>query len=136
MIMKYRVDTVFYHIGKIIWFPVLAAGIWFAQAGYAGYGELFACSVYKLIGIPCPGCGGTRAIYYLFLGKISTSFTYHPAVIFAVMAYLHFMLLYFCRKHICKVTKDKEIHLEYYIYAAVSVILIQWIFKLIYLFGY
>ncbi len=129
--MRQRADAIFYHIGKVIWIPVLAAGLWFTKYGYSNYGDLFACSIYEKTGIPCPGCGGTRAFYHLFLGELRNSLTYHPAVLFTAVAYLHFMFLYFYRKHISKGTKDKEIHVEYYAYAVVVVILLQWMVKLL-----
>lgn len=35
--------------------------------------------IFKLItGIPCPGCGMTRAFTHFFLGNIHEAFYYHP----------------------------------------------------------
>ena len=38
-----------------------------------------ACPVYLIFGIPCPGCGMTRAWISLFSGDIAKAFYYHPA---------------------------------------------------------
>lgn len=127
---KYRADEVFYQIGKVIWLPFILAGFWFAYVGYDRYGELAQCSIKKISGLPCPGCGGTRAFYYLFRGELLKSFRLNPAVIYGVAAYLHFMLLYFYRKHKKGGEQQKEIYIPYYMYAAIAVILVQWMIKI------
>lgn len=129
--MKYRADTVFYHIGKVIWIPAFLAGIWFAQSGFAEFKDFFACDLQRISGLPCPGCGGTRAVYYLCKGDLIQSFLYHPAVLYGVLAYLHFMAFYFYRKHIAGNIEEKEIKIPYYMYAAIAVILVQWLVKII-----
>lgn len=128
---RVRVDTVFYETGKVIWLPVLLAGYWFVKTGYASYSGYLACSLYQLTHFPCPGCGGTRAVYYLFSGDIIKSFCFHPAVLCTVIAYLHFMILYFVRKHIKKNTEQREIHIEYYLYLFAGVVVFQWIVKMV-----
>ena len=127
---KYRADEVFYQIGKVIWLPFILAGFWFAYGGYNRYGELAQCGIKKISGLPCPGCGGTRAFYYLFRGELLKSFRLNPAVIYGVAAYLHFMLLYFYRKHKRGGEQQKEIYIPYYMYAAIAVILVQWMMKI------
>ena len=83
--MRVRADTVFYRIGKAAWIPFIAFGFWFAGYGYEEYGGYLACSLKRISGIPCPGCGGTRAFYYLFSGEIGKSFFHHPAVLYGVL---------------------------------------------------
>lgn len=128
---KIRVDEVFYQIGKVFWLPLGIAGFWFERIGYEKYGSLTACSIRRMCGFPCPGCGGTRAFYYLFQGDFLRSLWLNPTVIFGVLAYLHFMLLYFYRKHVSRTISMKEIHIQYYMYVAIGVILFQWCAKLI-----
>lgn len=127
---KYRADEVFYQIGKVIWLPFVIAGFWFAYEGYDRYGELAECGIRKISGLPCPGCGGTRAFYYLFRGELIKSFRLNPTVIYGVAAYIHFMLLYFYQKH-AGGRRQKEIYIPYYMYAAIAVILVQWMIKII-----
>lgn len=126
-----RIDTLLYHVGKIIWLPAVCAGSWFAKAGFANYKEYMACSIYQMTHIPCPGCGGTRAVYHFFLGDFWESFKFHPIIIIGVITYFHFMLLYFVRKHIYKSIDKKEIHIEYYVYVLVCVTVIQWVIKIL-----
>lgn len=42
----------------------------------------FPCLFHLLTGLYCPGCGGTRAVIYLFHGRILASFLYHPFVLY------------------------------------------------------
>lgn len=131
--MKLRTDTVFYRIGQWIWIPFLLVGFWFARYGYDRQYSLFDCILQKMTGLPCPGCGGTRAFYYLFSGDILTSLKHHPVVIYGVLAYLHFMGLYFFRHHhpAQKGAVVREIQIPVYIYGAIAVIIIQWLNKIL-----
>lgn len=131
---KYRVDEVFYQVGKMVWLPFCAVGIWFSHSGYERYGEWMACFIRKICGLPCPGCGGTRAFYYLFQGNLLKSFQLNPTVIYGVMAYLHFMALYFYRSHISGTIREKEIQITTYMYAAIVVLLAQWAVKMVNIF--
>jgi Protein of unknown function (DUF2752). len=36
------------------------------------------CIIRYLIGVPCPGCGMSRAIFSLFRGNIAEAFYFHP----------------------------------------------------------
>lgn len=128
---KIRVDDFFYQLGKIIWLPFCIVGFWFSRRGYTNYADLMACAIRRRCGLPCPGCGGTRAFYYFFQGNLIKSFMLNPVVIYGILAYFHFMLLFFYRRHISKKNRDKEIHIQYYMYTAIGVILIQWCAKLI-----
>lgn len=133
---KYRADEIFYQIGKGFWLPFCLAGLWFAHGGFEKYGELTTCAIRRMCGFPCPGCGGTRAFYYLFRGNLTRSFQLNPTIIYGVLAYLHFMLLFFYRKHIRKTINEKEIQIPFYMYAAIGVILVQWSVKIITILSY
>lgn len=128
----YRVDDFFYLVGKIIFIPVCLFGFWFAKDGYDGYQELFACSIREMSGLPCPGCGGTRAFYHLFRGEFWESFRLNPAVICGAAEYLHFMGLAFYKKHTGR-GREKEITIQYYLYGILAVLLIQWGVKILYI---
>lgn len=130
-----RTDTVFFYIGLIIAIPALVLGSWFAISGYQQIGDVFACKFMKICHFPCPGCGGTRAVYYLFRGQIVKSFLYHPCVIVGVIEYFVFMIIYIFRNYICKKELVKEIEISYYMYVFIGVILLQWIIKVIYYFN-
>lgn len=51
---------------------------------------LFECPFPKLFGIPCPGCGMTRASFFLLRGEFKHAFEFHafaPIALFAVVAF-------------------------------------------------
>ena len=50
------------------------------------------CVVHKLLGIYCPGCGGTRAVIALLHGELLKSAWFHPFVMYTVLMYAWFML--------------------------------------------
>ena len=128
--MKLKADTVFYRIGQWIWIPFIIIGFWFARSGYDGYHQLLECTFFKITGLPCPGCGGTRAFYYLFRGDPVKSFLYHPVVLYGIFAWFHFMGFYYYRHHFCGRNACKEIQIPIYLYIAIAVILVQWIVKI------
>lgn len=129
---RYREEEIFYQIGKIIFIPFCLFGFWFAKVGYVQYGKLLACAFLQKTGLPCPGCGGTRAFYFLLLGDIKNSLLFNPTVLYGVLAYFHFMLLYFYRKNITGTILVKRIRIEIYLYFAAAIILGQWIIKLLF----
>ena len=49
-----------------------------------GPGESTICLVRNWTGIPCPGCGVTRAIEAMLRGSYAEAFTLHPLAPFAV----------------------------------------------------
>lgn len=134
--MKYiRMDTVFFCMGLIVLLPSVLIGFWFAASGYQQIGDLFVCRFMEICKFPCPGCGGTRAVYYLFSGDFRKSFLYHPCVIIGLLEYLCFMMTYVFRNYLSKKTLVKEVRISYYMYIFIGVILLQWILKLIYYFN-
>lgn len=57
---------------------------WIAQGG--------PCSIYRLTGWYCPGCGGTRACKALLRGEFLTSLYYHPAVLYLAAWLIVFLI--------------------------------------------
>jgi len=60
----------------IAWLPVLLAGLWL-YAPFVG-GGLVTCAFRVVGGVPCPGCGMTRALTELVRGRLTASLHYHP----------------------------------------------------------
>ncbi len=50
------------------------------------------CTFHALTGLYCPGCGGTRAVFYLFHGHFLKSLLYHPFVPYAAVLCGWFMI--------------------------------------------
>lgn len=87
-------ETHFFNIG--IAGAIAAAGaaaiVRLTSARLTGWG--MPCFLNTFFHIPCPGCGGTRAVEYLLWGRLWESFTVHPLVLYTVGCYLYFMVSY------------------------------------------
>jgi len=49
------------------------------------------CYFKALYGIPCPGCGMSRAVYFLIKLKLKKSFYYHPLLLLSILAFTVFL---------------------------------------------
>lgn len=95
----------------------------------------YECWVRKQGGFYCPGCGGTRAFFAFLEGRFVASFFYHPAVPYIGMLYIVFML----RGVLHFLTKGRMSFMRFqagYVYAAVAIILVQFVIKNAYLLFY
>lgn len=54
------------------------------------------CPMVILTGLPCPGCGLTRAVWFLLSGQFVRSFTLHPLGAFWLAAVLWFAVDRYC----------------------------------------
>jgi len=95
----------------------------------------FPCVFWKLLGVYCPGCGGTRAVLALLQGKFLLSLWYHPIVMYTVVMFGGFMLTNTLeRLHILRI-KGWKFH-EWHLYVALVVIIVNWILKNVLLIGF
>ena len=61
-----------------------AAGyVWLSNPTDGGAYDLPTCIVKLTTGLDCPGCGGTRAFYYLMHGNLAQAARYHAPAVFA-----------------------------------------------------
>lgn len=73
-----------------------AKNMWIAAAALAVYTLLMNlifhafCPMVIVTGFPCPGCGMTRALFYLITGRISESFQMNPMGIWVACLLLYF----------------------------------------------
>lgn len=91
--------------------------------------EVPTCMWNKLLGIYCPGCGGTRSFIALLKGEILLSLWFHPIVIYSVAIYGGFMISH----GFAKITKYRYIKgipfYPWYLYLAIFIIVINVIVK-------
>ena len=86
------------------------------------------CVLYQYLGIYCPGCGGTRAVWALLHGHILKSLWLHPLVPYSAFLFGGFMLTQTLEKlHFGRV-KGWHFH-NWYLYGAVGIIFLNWILK-------
>ena len=93
------------------------------------------CVYYRMLGIPCPGCGTTRALRYLINGNIIDSIRMNAIVFYTIGVYLVFMITHtiewiFCSLHRKTVIKGLRFHVAY-VYIGVAVLLIHWIIRVL-----
>ena len=122
---KLREDAVFYAIGKWIWLPVCAVGFLFAARSI-----VIPCPIRELLGVICPGCGGSHAVIALFRGDVVTSLRYNPCVVVLLGLYLLFMAHCFARRHL-SAQRERAVPVRRYFYAALSFVILQWPLRLI-----
>lgn len=54
--------------------------------------DIPSCMIYTILGLYCPGCGGTRAVNALLHGHFLQSLWYHPLVIYTILMFGTFMI--------------------------------------------
>ena len=83
-----------YKIGLIIFVPLVILFFFLrtdAAVDYLLNGGYY-CTFKSATGLNCPGCGGTRASFYLARLDIVNSFKMNATVIVSVILYLFFMI--------------------------------------------
>ncbi len=93
------------------------------------------CILWTVLGVYCPGCGGTRAVEALFRGQLLQSLWYHPLVLYTAVLFGGFMLTQTLERIPPFPVKGWKFH-NWYLYVALSIVLINWIVKNILLFGF
>lgn len=89
------------------------------------------CLFFKLTGLYCPGCGGTRACIALLHGHFLRSLVYHPVVLYGTAVYT----VYALRNLLALFAGRKGVFIqgmafrEVYLYIAVTIILVNWVLK-------
>ena len=95
----------------------------------------YTCVVYRMFGIYCPGCGGTRAVSALLAGHPLRATWYHPLVTYTVVIFGGFMLTQtLARLHIGHF-KGWKFH-EWHLYGAAAIMVGNFILKNILLLGF
>jgi len=79
------------------------------------------CFFSSVLGIYCPGCGGTRAFIALLHGHFLMSFWYHPLVLYMVLIGGGFMLTQTLHRIGIKWIRGWKFHL-WYLYGAIGVV--------------
>lgn len=86
------------------------------------------CFFSEVLGIYCPGCGGTRAVEALFHGRFLQALWYHPLVPYGTFLFGGFMLTQALKRVGIRGIKGWKYH-NWYLYGAVALILVNFLVK-------
>lgn len=93
------------------------------------------CVFLQMLGLYCPGCGGTRAVQALLEGNFLLSLWYHPLVMYTVIVFGGFMLTNTLQKLHVPHVKGWKFH-EWHLYVALILTIVNWILKNMLLLGF
>lgn len=86
------------------------------------------CIFGSVLGIYCPGCGGTRAVISFLRGEFLESLWYHPFVLYVAVIYSGFMITHTLEYIHFPWIKGMKFR-EGYLYGALVIIVINFILK-------
>jgi hypothetical protein len=70
-------------VSILVCFITAAAYVWISNPTDSGAADPPGCLIKLTTGLDCPGCGGTRAFYYLLHGNIPQAARHHAIAVFA-----------------------------------------------------
>jgi hypothetical protein len=72
-------------------------GMWFAHPETPG-GPIPPCPLRQLFGIDCPGCGGSRMMWYLMHGDVPKALHYNAVALVIVLALVYAWFAWFMQR--------------------------------------
>jgi hypothetical protein len=79
-------------------FTGAASWVWVSNPTDSGAYDLPSCLVKMTTGLDCPGCGGTRAFYYLMHGNLPEAVRHHAMAVLAAPFLIWLYVAYSVRK--------------------------------------
>lgn len=86
------------------------------------------CFFSSVLGIYCPGCGGTRALSALLHGHFLRAIWYHPFIPYIAVIFSGFLLTQGLQRLGIKGIRGWKFH-YWYLWAGVAVLTVNWIVK-------
>lgn len=124
---KGDLETELFHIGLV----VTAAGIAVGALYYFLLRDSLPgvpCIMSTVIGLYCPGCGGTRALDALVHGRILLAVWYHPLIPYAAVIMGGFMLTQGLHRLGLKRIRGWRFH-NWYLYGAIVIVAVNFLIK-------
>ncbi len=90
--------------------------------------RMVPCFLLEVLGIYCPGCGGTRAVIALTQGKFLLSLWYHPLVLYAIVIFGGFMVTHTLERWKLFAVRGWKFH-SWYLYGALVLLGINFVVK-------
>jgi|SRR4030095_6914003 Protein of unknown function (DUF2752) len=94
------------------------------------------CPFLKVTGLPCPGCGLTRALFFLIKGDLKTSLTYHAFAPLFLLGFLVVAVASVLPDRTRQVWIDKLVTLEQrsgLVLIALTGLILYWLARLVFL---
>jgi len=126
-------DYTYYSI--MIMYIILIIGYLLYRYVFYNMVKIPECTTYKLFGIYCPGCGGTRAVITLFNGKFIASFLYNPIV----FCFFIITAIYLISNSLARILKKDNLRIPFYKefgYILLFILIVNCIVKNFLLFQY
>lgn len=124
---KRDLETELFYIGLVF----LAGGAGLAALYifvFCRFLPAFPCLFSTVIGIYCPGCGGTRAVAALFHGQVLLSLWYHPLVPYMAVIGGGFMVTQGLQRLGVKGVRGWKFH-NWYLYGAIFLLISNFVIK-------
>lgn len=121
-------DLYWWSILGIILVSLLYLAVYFI-AKATGINGMTSCMMKRVLGIPCPGCGGTRALICLLHGKIFASLYYNAFATYSAVLYG----IFFVTQTIQRISRGKIKGMKYhdkYLILALIILVCQYLLKL------
>lgn len=103
--------------------------VWFV-AYQSGHPELMACKSKLILGIPCPACGGTRAVLSLLQGEFLQAIYYNAFAVYGAVWYMLFFFSQTAQRISGGKLKGMRFR-ENFLYLALVILMVQYILKLL-----
>lgn len=124
---KTELETELFYIGLVC----LAAGICGGIVYFYVFRDIlpvFPCFFSSILGIYCPGCGGTRSFTALLHGQLLLALWYHPLVPYMTILGGGFMMTQGLRRLGVKCVKGWKFH-NWYLYGAIILLILNFLVK-------
>lgn len=124
---KRDLEMELFHIGLVF----VAAGIGIGALCFflfQGRMPQLPCIMSTVMGLYCPGCGGTRAAAALLRGQIFLSIWYHPLIPYSAVIMGGFMVTQGLHRLGVKRIKGWKFH-NWYLYVAVIILVVNFLIK-------
>lgn len=131
-----QLDKYYYIAGWILIGLFVATMLFSVLSGYTLNEIVLPCLFHLKTGYYCPGCGGTRSVYYLTHGHLLKAAFYHPFVVYTAIVGGWFMVTQTLHRLFPKkITYTMHVRMIY-IYVAIAVIVINCLMKNLWIVAY
>jgi len=124
---KRDLETELFYIGIVFLAACIAFGILYCLL-LRGRLPQVPCFFSSVVGIYCPGCGGTRAVMALLEGKFLLAVWYHPLVPYLAVVWGGFMLTQGLHRLGAGFIRGWKFH-YWYLYGAVIIVVCNFLIK-------